>query len=75
MNNSPWTLDPAISMYINIIVSVVGGLSTAGATLTDLFGTGPAQKIIAGAGLASLVFGSVNAALHGYSPPTAGPGA
>lgn len=66
-------LNPATSMWLNIAVAVLGGLTTAGATMTDLFGQGPSQKIMAGIGLASLLVGSVNGALHGSSPPVAGP--
>lgn len=67
-------LDPKISMWLNILGAVVGVGATATAQLTDLFGSGPAQKIVAGMGLAATLFGAVNGALHGYSPPVAGPG-
>ena len=66
-------LDPFVSAVFNILIAFCGALAGATASLTDLFGQGPAQKIVAGVGIASSVLGALNGALHGYSPPTSGP--
>ena len=66
-------VDPKVSMWINIAVSVLGVVVGAGAQLTVLFGQGRAQAIISVCGLLLAVGGAVNGALHGYSGPEPGP--
>ena len=66
-------MNPSIAMWINIAATVISGLTAATAELTDLFGQGPAQKIAAGIGIAGIVIGSINTALHATSPQIAGP--
>ena len=68
------SVDPKVSMWLNVLVSVVAALTGATAMFTDLFGQGPAQKVAAGLGLAGLVLGAVNTTLHAYSAPVSGPG-
>lgn len=67
------SVNPKISMWLNVLASVVAALTGATAMFTDLFGQGPAQKVIAGIGLAGLVLGAVNTTLHAYSAPASGP--
>lgn len=66
-------MNPNISMWLNIAISVISGLTGAAAVLTDLFGQGPAQKIVAGLALAGILVGSVNTGLHATSTAQAGP--
>jgi hypothetical protein len=67
------SIDPKISMWLNIAVSVLGFLTGASAQLTDIFGQGETQKIVALCGLAVGLLGSINTALHGASSAQAGP--
>jgi hypothetical protein len=60
-------------MWINIVASVLSGLTGAAALLTNIFGQGEGQKIIAAISLAGIIVGSVNAALHGTSTSAPGP--
>ena len=66
-------MNPSISMWVNIGVSVISGLAGAATLFTDLFGQGPAQKIVAGLSLAGIVVGAVNAGLHATSTSQPGP--
>lgn len=67
------TIDPKVSMWLNIIAAVIGALAGAGAEWTTLFGQGAAQEIVTIAGLAVSVISAVNIGLHGVSSTTSGP--
>jgi hypothetical protein len=66
-------IDPKISMWLNIAMSVLGALMGASAELTTIFGQGTSQAIISVCGLVLTVVGAINGALHGVSGPEAGP--
>jgi uncharacterized membrane protein YeaQ/YmgE (transglycosylase-associated protein family) len=66
-------VDPKISMWLNIVVAVLGALMGASAQLTTIFGQGKAQAIISLCGLVVAVVGAVNSALHGVSSAQSGP--
>jgi hypothetical protein len=66
-------MSPTIAMYLNIAVSVASALTGAAALFSDLFGEGPAKKIIAAISLGSLIISAVNAGLHSTSTAQAGP--
>lgn len=66
-------MNPTISMWLNIAVSVASALTGAAALFSDLFGEGPAKKIVAAVSLGSLVISAVNAGLHSTSAPQPGP--
>ena len=66
-------MNPNVSMWFNIAVSVTSGLAGAATLFTDLFGQGTAQKIVAGLSLAGIVVGAVNAGLHATSTAQPGP--
>jgi len=66
-------MNPTISMWLNIAVSVASALTGAAALFSDLFGEGPAKKIVAAVSLGSLVISAVNAGLHSTSTTQAGP--
>lgn len=66
-------IDPKISMWVNIVVAVLGAVVGAGAQLTVIFGQGRAQAIVSICGLLLTIGGSVNAALHGVSSSNSGP--
>ena len=61
------SINPNISAALNVGVAVTGALAGATAEFTTLLGQGPAAKAAAVAGLAALVLGAVNSALHGLS--------
>jgi hypothetical protein len=66
-------IDPKVSMWIMIAMAVMGVLAASGAQLTELFGTGVAQKIVTADGLTLAIVGAVAGVLHGYSSPVPGP--
>ena len=66
-------VSPKVSMWINLIVVLLGALAGAGAQLTPIFGTGVASQIISYSSFAVSVLGLFNTALHGVSAPVAGP--
>lgn len=66
-------MNPNVSMWVNIAVSIISGLAGAASLFTDMFGQGPAQKIVAGLSLAGIVVGAVNAGLHSVSTAQPGP--
>jgi hypothetical protein len=66
-------INPSLSMWLNIVATVLAALTGSAAMFTDLFGQGPAQKIMAGIGLAGVVFGAINTTLHANSSAQAGP--
>jgi hypothetical protein len=66
-------IDPKVSMWIMIATAVMGVIAASGAQLTELFGTGVAQKIVTVDGLTLAIVGAVASVLHGYSAPQAGP--
>jgi hypothetical protein len=66
-------IDPKVSMWIMIATAVMGVVAASGAQLTELFGTGLAQKIVTVDGLTLAIVGAVAGVLHGYSSPRAGP--
>lgn len=68
-------IDPKVSMWLNIVMAVLGAVMGAGAQLTTIFGQGQAQAIISLSGLIVAVVGSINGALHSVSSPDAGPAA
>ena len=70
---SRFMISPKASMWINLIIALLGALVGAGAELTPIFGSGVTSQILAFAGLAMTVLGAINTALHGVSAPTAGP--
>mgnify|MGYP003345537742 CR=1 FL=1 len=67
------TIDPKISMWLNIIAAVLSAVVGATAQLTTLFGQGKAQAIVSLCALVLTVIGAINGALHGLSGPQAGP--
>ena len=66
-------INPDWSMWLNIAVSVLSALTGAAAIFSDLFGDGPAKKIMAGIGLAGLIVGAINTGLHAASSAQSGP--
>ena len=66
-------MNPNVSMWVNIGVTICSGLTGAAAVFADLFGEGPAKKIVAGISLAGIVIGAVNAGLHATSTSQPGP--
>ena len=62
-----------VSMWVNIAGMVLSALAGATTQLTDIFGSGPAQKVVAGISLAGLVVTTINMALHAQSPASPGP--
>jgi hypothetical protein len=68
-------IDPKVSMWLNIVLAVLGALMGASAQLTTIFGQGQAQAIISICGLVVAVVGSINSALHSVSSADAGPAA
>ena len=66
-------MNPTVSMWLNIAVSVASALTGAAALFSDLFGDGPAKKIVAGISLASLIVSAINAGLHSTSSSAPGP--
>ena len=66
-------MDPKVSMWLNIAGLVLSALTGAAALFSDLFGDGPAKKIVAGISLGALVITTINTALHGYSTSAPGP--
>jgi len=67
------TVDPKVSAWVNLVISVLGFVAGAGALLSPIFGTGTTEQIVGIAGLALGVLGAINTALHGVSAPVAGP--
>ena len=66
-------MSPTVSMWLNIAVSVGSALTGAAALFSDLFGDGPAKKIVAAVSLGSLVISAVNAGMHSTSSSQPGP--
>jgi hypothetical protein len=67
------SIDPKYSMVINIVIAVLGVIVASTAELTTIFGQHDTQIIVAASGITLGVIGAINSALHGYSPPAAGP--
>ena len=67
------TVEPQVSMWINIVLAIAGALSAASSLLTPLFGEGNTHMIVAVCGLLVAVLGSVKTVLHASSSPQPGP--
>jgi len=66
-------MNPTTSMWVNIAATVIAALVGCSAEFTDLFGESHAKRIMAGVGLAGVVIGAVNTALHATSTNQPGP--
>lgn len=66
-------VNPATSMWVNVVGAIAGVLAAGGAAETTLFGQGPAQKIAAAAGLGVAIISGINAVLHAESSAQPGP--
>ncbi len=66
-------INPKVSTWINLAISILGFLVTASAVLTPVFGEGTTHTIVAVSGLVLGFLGAINTALHGVSAPVAGP--
>jgi hypothetical protein len=66
-------MNPTLSMWLNIAVSVASALTGAAALFSDLFGEGTAKKIVACVSLGSLIISAINTGLHATSTAQAGP--
>jgi len=73
MTGSSFTVNPKTAMALNIALAIVSALAGAGAMFTDVFGADLAKIIVASCGLAGLVLGAINTALHALSTRTEGP--
>ena len=71
--NETFSIDPTVSAVVNVLMTLVGVGAGSTAEFTTLLGQGPAQKIVAGFGLAMALLSAFNTWLHSYSAPVAGP--
>lgn len=66
-------MSSTVSMYLNIVIAVLGVAAGAGAYFTAVFGQGEGQIIVMTCGFALALVSAVNGVLHGASAPQAGP--
>jgi len=66
-------IDPRVSTYLNILISVLGVCAGAGAYFTAIFGQGTGQIVVMSFGFALSIVSAINAALHAVSSNSSGP--
>lgn len=66
------TVDPRISFWMNVILTIMIGLSTGAVSLSGVADAATSKSIIAWCGLGAFILGAINTALFGMSNSAAG---
>lgn len=64
---------PIIGVILNTATAITSSVAGLAASFTDLFGQGPAKKIVAATAITGVIITSINAGLHAASSSDAGP--
>ena len=67
------TITPKLAMWINVIFVVAGVVGTGVVHWPHYVPDGVVRDIVETAATASVLFGVINTAMHGYSAPQQGP--
>lgn len=65
-------VDPRISFWLNVVLTILIGISTGAVSLTGVADAVVAKSVIAWCGLGAFVLGAINTALFGISNTVAG---
>lgn len=67
------SVDPKISMWLNIVIAVLAGIAGGTISLSNVMPPDTARVVVGYATFMTSLFGIINAVLHGTSAPNAGP--
>src|ERR1700704_4060875 len=66
------TVDPRISFWLNVVLTILIGLSTGAVSLSGVADAATAKSLVAWCGLGAFILGAINTALFGMSNTVAG---
>lgn len=66
------TVDPRISFWLNVVATILIGLSTGAVSLSGIADAATAKSIVAWCGLGAFILGAINTGLFGMANTTAG---
>lgn len=66
------TVDPRISLWFNVVLTIVIGISTGAVSLSGVLDAASAKTVVAWCGLGAFLLSSINTTLFGISNTTVG---